>query len=162
MITGAILAADDQLSIAIVALAAVLGALAGDHIAFGLGHLGGRHGVRRLTSSQRFTRELDWARRQLDRRGGGMIVVARFLPGGRTATTFASGSLGMPWRRFVRADLFACALWGVYASALGYFGGSTFEGGLIKPLAVSLAVGVAIAAAGECYRRCVLDRERVG
>jgi SNARE associated Golgi protein len=46
-----------------------------------------------------------------------IIVVARFIPGGRTATTYAAGTVGMPWRRFLPADAIAVALWALYVRA---------------------------------------------
>ncbi len=55
-------------------------------------------------------------------------MIARFIPGGRTAVTFASGyTQGMPWRRFIVADVIAGLIWGTYAAMLGYVGGKQFE-----------------------------------
>ena len=61
-------------------------------------------------------------------RGFYLIIIARFIPGGRTAVTFSSGyTHGMPWRRFVLADAIAALIWGTYAALLGYIGGKQFE-----------------------------------
>ena len=50
---------------------------------------------------------------QLEARGFYIIIIARFIPGGRTAVTFSSGyTHGMPWRRFVVADAVAGLIWG--------------------------------------------------
>jgi membrane-associated protein len=48
-----------------------------------------------------------------------LIVVARFLPGGRTATTFAAGFLDITWRRFIVYDGAAAVLWSIYVAAIG-------------------------------------------
>ncbi len=37
-------------------------------------------------------RALAWAQQQLDRRGGQVVIVARYIPGGRTAATFTAGA----------------------------------------------------------------------
>jgi membrane protein DedA with SNARE-associated domain len=55
---------------------------------------------------------VDWARAQLRHSGAWIIIVTRFIPGGRTATTYISGTLDMPWkRRFLPADATAAILW---------------------------------------------------
>ena len=41
-----------------------------------------------------------WAEQTLERHGGPVIFGARFVPGGRTATTVSAGPLRMSWRRF--------------------------------------------------------------
>ena len=88
----------------------------------------------------------------LDERGGYIIVVARFIPGGRTAATIAAGTLEMPWRRFIVFDTIAGAVWGSYAGLLGYFGGKTFEDDPLKGFLLAFAIALAVAAAVEVYR----------
>ena len=79
--------------------------------------------------------------------------------GGRTATTYVSGTLEMPWaRRFLPADTTAGLVWSIYASALGYFGGATFEHNLWAPLLIATAASLLVAAAGELARRRGLRR----
>ena len=73
----------------------------------------------------------------LEERGGYLIVIARFIPGGRTAATFAAGSLDWPWRRFIVFDVAAGAIWGSYAGLLGYFGGKTFKDSPFKGFLVA-------------------------
>jgi membrane-associated protein len=73
--------------------------------------------------SERSRRRLEWARTLLKRHGVWIIIIARFIPGGRTATTYACGTLEMRWRRrFLPANATAAILWAGYASALGYMG----------------------------------------
>jgi membrane protein DedA with SNARE-associated domain len=89
-----------------------------------------------------------------------LILIARFIPVGRTATTFAAGTLEMPWRRFLVADAIAATLWATYASMLGFIGGSSFAHSLLKPLLLALAMAFLLAAAGEGYRRLQQHRGR--
>ena len=73
-------------------------------------------------------------------------MVARFIPGGRTVTTFTARLVdGMPWHRFIRFDVLAGVIWGAYTVLLGYFGGKSFEEqpwkGLLIAFAIALTVG---------------------
>lgn len=156
MITAGVLAANGELILPFVILAGFLGSLLGDNASYGLGASLGRRAERRFFSSGRGRQRLEWARGQLHERGAMIIVAARFIPGGRTATTFAAGTLGMPWRRFVAIDAIAAGIWATYISLLGYFGGATFEDDLWKPLLAAGAVALLVATAGELIRRAKL------
>ncbi|HXS48150.1 MAG TPA: DedA family protein [Solirubrobacterales bacterium] len=153
VVTGGVLAADGELSIAAVFAASMLGGILGDNVSYALGAVLGRPAERRLFTSDRSRERLDWARRQLRERGGVIILAARFVPGGRTATTFSAGTLEMPWRRFFAVDALAAALWAAYASLLGYFGGSAFTENLWKPLLAATIVGLVVATLAEVARR---------
>lgn len=156
VITAGVLAANGDLNIALVLLAGAVGGLLGDNVSYALGATLGRRADRRFFTSERARRRAEWARRQLAERGGLIIVVARFIPGGRTATTFSAGTLEMPWRRFITSDALAAVIWSAYASLLGYFGGNAFTESLWKPLAVATIVGLVVAATGELVRRAKL------
>lgn len=123
LIGGAILAADGDLSLAGVMAAGIVGGLIGDNCSYLIGARAGRPAASRFFKSERSKRRLEWAREQLDERGASIIITARFIPVGRTATTFASGMLAMPWRSFFAADAIAVLAWALYACLAGYFGG---------------------------------------
>jgi membrane-associated protein len=156
MITAGVLAASGDVNLALVILAGMLGGLLGDNASYGLGASLGRRAERRFFSSPRSRRSVTWARRQLHERGAMIILAARFIPGGRTATTFTAGTLELPWRRFVAIDAVAAVLWATYMALLGYLGGSTFEDELWKPLAAAGLVAVAVASIAELIRRAKL------
>jgi membrane protein DedA with SNARE-associated domain len=159
VIAAAVLAANGDLNIALVVLAAALGALLGDNGAYAVGNSGLRRLADRFMRSDKSRKRLDWARTQLQAHGVWIIVVARFIPGGRTATTYTAGTVCMPWkRRFLPADGIAVALWALYASALGYIGGSTFENNLLLPMLIGAGAGLIVGGIGELVRRKVLDR----
>jgi membrane protein DedA with SNARE-associated domain len=157
VITAGVLAADGELSVFLVVGAATLGGCLGDNASYWLGASLGRRVERRFFTSERARRRLLWAGRQLRQRGGVIIVVARFIPGGRTATTFSAGVLEMPWRRFVAIDALAAALWSTYMTLLGYFGGSAFEESLWKPILAAGVAAAAAAGAAELLRRARLS-----
>ena len=155
VITAGVLAASGDLVLPLIILAAALGAFVGDTTSFTIGRLAGHWVQRKLFSGEKQKR-LDWAERTLQERGGYLIVVARFIPGGRTAVTLAAGILEMPWRKFIPFDLAAGFIWGSYAALVGYFGGKAFEEEPWKGLVLALAIAFGIAGAVEgarWYRR---------
>jgi membrane protein DedA with SNARE-associated domain len=153
VVTAGVLAGRGDLSIFFVVPAAALGALIGDNIAYWLGRGIGDPVADRLFRGEKGQRHLQWAERAIERHGGVLIVAGRFIPGGRTASTFAAGSLEMPWRRFIVADLIAVSVWALFTAMLGYAGGSTFQGSAWKPLVASLSVATLIAIGVEVWRR---------
>jgi membrane-associated protein len=154
VITAAVLAAQGRLNIALVATAAAVGAILGDNCAYGLGRSGLSRVTDRLLGSESNQRRLRWARTQLQQNGAWIIIVARFIPGGRTATTYIAGTLEMPWKRtFLPADTFAAVVWALFSSALGYIGGSTFEKNLWLPILIAIGASLLIASLGELVRR---------
>jgi membrane-associated protein len=89
----------------------------------------------------------------LDEHGGVIILAARFIPGGRTATMLAAGTFDMTWRRFAIYDAVAVMLWATYAALLGYIGGSAFREETWKALALGFGIALAVGALIELIRR---------
>src|SRR3712207_9228655 len=89
----------DALPISAVILAGAAGAWVGDNASYVTGRRLGRPLTRRFFKRPRAQRRLTWARDQLDRRGWYLVVVARFIPGGRTAVTFTAGLVRSGERR---------------------------------------------------------------
>ncbi|HET8756025.1 MAG TPA: DedA family protein [Solirubrobacteraceae bacterium] len=154
VITASVLAAQGELAVWLIALAAAVGAFVGDNISYALGRTVGDPVAERLFRGQKGRRRLEWAERAIRDHGVLLILVGRFIPGGRTASTFASGTLELPWRRrFVPADAAAAVVWAVYSTALGYLGGSAFKDSLWKSLAASLGAAAVVALGVEVWRR---------
>src|ERR1051326_7456857 len=87
-ITGGVLAGLGELHLGTVIGAAAVGAFVGDSSAYLLGRKSGPPARERLFRGRRARRALGWAEEQLAERGSYLILIARFVPGGRTATTF--------------------------------------------------------------------------
>lgn len=158
VITSGVLASSGDLHLLLVVLAGATGAIVGDNISYGIGTWVGEHTIKRWFSSEKWHRRLEWAERQLDERGAYIILIARFIPGGRTAVTFASGyTHALTWRRFFRYDVIAGFVWATYAALLGYFGGRTFEQrpwlGLLLAFAVASAIAVSVEVVRHFRRR---------
>lgn len=160
VITAGVLAAQGHLVIWLVVAAAALGGFVGDNGSYWLGRRFGCRVVDRFFTKGRRKQRLGQARRGVQRQGGLLIVVARFLPIGRTLTTLAAGTLELPWRRFAVADAIAATLWATYAAMLGYAGGASFEHSLWKPLALALGIAALLGLAVEAYRRLQKRRGR--
>jgi membrane-associated protein len=159
VMTGGILAASGHMVVPLVVLAAWAGGMLGDNGTYWVGRVLGARARRRFFASDKALHRLAWAETQLELRGGPIILAARFIPGGRTATMFSAGSLEMPWRRFIGADALAAGVWALYATGLGYLGGETFRHSVWKPLLVAFGIAVLVTVAGELYRRFRLPDE---
>ena len=132
--------------------AAAAGAFVGDNTAYFIGHRFGGRVEARFFRGEKGQRRIEWAEGQLDTRGGELIVVGRFIPGGRTAITLSAGTLGFPWPRFALFDAVASVVWATYAALLGYLGGRAFEHAPWKGLALALAVAFAVTGGIELVR----------
>jgi membrane-associated protein len=160
VITAGVVASAGDLSLALIVPAAAAGALAGDNSAYLIGRHFGSRATERFFSGEKARRRIDWAQDQLRQRGGELIAIGRFIPGGRTAVTLSAGTLHFPWRRFVLFDAAAALGWALYAALLGYFGGRTFEHAAWKGLLLALGIAFAVAGGIE-LARWTLKRRRV-
>ena len=153
MIVCGIQAARGQLSLELVIAVGAAGAFVGDNTSYALGRWVGQPVVGRFFSGERAQGRLDWARRFLKERGSYVLVVARFVPGGRTATTFTSGLVHMRWAlRFAPYIFIAAVLWALYGALLGYLGGRLFRDHPLYALLVAFGIAAFVAAAAEGAR----------
>lgn len=152
VITAGVVASQGDLSLWLVVVFAAAGAIAGDNTAYFVGWRFGRRINDRFFTSEKSKKRIAWAQRQVEERGGELIVIARFIPGGRTAVTLSAGTLGYPWRKFIVFDAIAGFIWGLYAASLGYFGGSAFEDAPWKGLLLAFGIAFAVTGAVELVR----------
>lgn len=167
VVLGGVLAYQGRLYLPFVLVAAAVGAILGDHLSYGIGR--GSQRFRRVAdrrnanrSSGKVERLEAWAAHRLELHGPIVLVVARFIPGGRTASTFASGRLHYPLTSFSVVTVVAGILWASFGAALGYIGGTTFEHNTWLATGLGVAVGAVVAFAIERImaltgRRPVLD-----
>ncbi|GAA2206337.1 VTT domain-containing protein [Nonomuraea monospora] len=144
VITAGVFAATGETNLALVIVVAALGAFAGDHISY----LIGSKSARKLRGKKAFV----WARGALAERGGLVLVVARYIPGGRTATTLTMGAVRHPLRAFTFFDAIATGSWAVYSGLIGFFGGMAFENDPIKGLLLGLGIALSVTAVVEIVR----------
>jgi membrane-associated protein len=143
-----------QLSLEAVIAVAALGAFVGDNISYAVGRFAGQPAVKRFFSGEKAQQRLQWARNFLTERGSYVLIVARFVPGGRTAATFTSGLVHLAWvTRFAPFVLIAGIFWATFAALLGYLGGRTFEDQPLYALLLAFGIAGVITVGAEAFRR---------
>ncbi len=134
--------------IAVLLALAAFGAFLGDNVSYLLGRRFGPAVERRLFASRKGARRRAWAEHALEHYGARLILVCRFIPGGRTAVTLTCGLVAYARRSFVIATAVAGCVWASYAFFVGRLGGKAFESrpwaGLILALGVVLAVSMLV------------------
>jgi len=148
VIIGGIAAGQGNLLLTLVILLGAVGAFCGDSIAYFLGRKF-RPFVTRMLGRRKGNGEEQMAKAaaQIDKRGGLLLITARFIPGGRTLMTVSCGATERPYKSwFVPWDAIAATLWASYAAIIGYFFGEIFEDNHSQ--AFWLAFGTALAITG--------------
>lgn len=145
---GVFAAATGTPDIPLVIAVSAVGAFLGDHVSYLLG----RSSIGRLRRRGRAQAVFDWADRALRERGGLVLVIARYIPGGRTATTITAGAVSYSRRRFAFFDAIAAISWGCYAVAIGYVGGAAFENDPIRGLLLGFAIAIGVTIVVEVVR----------
>ena len=153
LILAGLLTQVGELSIAPVIAVGALGAFVGDNTTYWLGRKVGRPVQRRVFRGERSERLVGWAEQQLHERGPVIVLVARFVPGGRTATTFSAGLVKFGWPKFLLFSALAAIIWSTYATVIGAIGGRMFENHPWVGLVVALGIAAVLGALGEGYRR---------
>ncbi|WP_242894944.1 DedA family protein [Actinomadura litoris] len=162
VITAGVYAASGRPEPVLVVVLAALGAFTGDHVAYLIGRGSGGRLTRSLRPGTRRHAAFGWARRTMDERGGLILVVARYVPGGRTAVTMTMGVIRYPLRSFTPFAAIAAVSWAVYGTLLGYLGGVAFEDDPIKGVAVGLGLALAVTGVVEGVRFLRHRRARGG
>jgi membrane protein DedA with SNARE-associated domain len=139
---GVFAAASGEPNLYAVIATAALGAFLGDHISYYFGRGAGGRMLDRLEPGTKRHKMTLWARNALDERGGLVLVVARYVPGGRTAVTLTMGAVRYPRRSFSLFAGLAAISWGLYCTLVGYIGGKAFEDNPLK--GVVLGIGLAL------------------
>ena len=142
VIAGGVAAGAGNQTLALVILAGASGAFLGDNLAYAIGN---RFEPRvRAWAARRPNRaaRLDSSALQIKKRGGLLLITARFIPGGRTILTVSSGITQQPRVWFAAWVAVAGIIWATYAAGLGYLFGQAFEDS--HALAFWLAFGTAL------------------
>jgi len=101
--------------------AAWIGSVLGDNIGYLIGRNVGRravisHGARIGITEQRYAK----VESIIARYGFAVVIVARFVVLLRQLNGLVAGSAGMPWRRFIFANIIGAALWVGFWGLLAY------------------------------------------
>lgn len=124
------------------ALVAAGAAWIGDNLAYLIGRaIGVRWLTRRLP---RLSRALDRAEHQLKRRGAMIIIVARFIPGGRVAVNLTCGASVFAHRRFMVLTIISAVSWAAYSVGLGTVAGAWLHDNPILAATIGVVMAVVL------------------
>ncbi|WP_232376389.1 DedA family protein [Amycolatopsis aidingensis] len=153
VITVAVLIGPDPGKLALLAVVAAGGALAGDCLGYWIGRGAGPLALRRLQRGERGRQQYLWARATVERHATALIVAGRYLPGGRVASALATGSMRFPATRFAALDAVGTSIWAGYSVLIGYIGGASFTEQPVKGLLLAFALGLLTVVTIEVFRR---------
>ncbi len=157
VIAGGVAAGAGNQTLALVILAGALGAFLGDNLAYSIGD---RFEPRvRAWAARKPNRaaRIDSAGNQIKKRGGLLLITARFIPGGRTILTVSSGITQQPRLWFAAWVAIAGLIWATYAAGLGYLFGQAFEDDHTIAFWLAFGTALSITAIVEIIR-WILDR----
>lgn len=112
VVGSSLLAINGDLSLGGLFAAVWTAAVLGDSTGYAIGHFGGRKILQRYGGYVKLTPErLDYFEDLFRRRGAMIVVGARFVVGLRQLNGLLAGSMSMPWRHFLSANMVGAALW---------------------------------------------------
>jgi membrane protein DedA with SNARE-associated domain len=145
LVSAAIYAgATQRLSIGLVILAAIAGAILGDNIGYAIGHWGG---YRLLVRYGRYVRlneaRVKLARYVFLRHGAKVVFFGRFVSILRTYGAFLAGTTRMPWWRFLAFNAAGGILWALIYGTGAYLLGQQLDR-VTRPVAVVAGIAAAV------------------
>jgi membrane-associated protein len=158
VIVAGVYAAGGQTDIVLVIASTTVGAFLGDLIPYAVGRLLGARVLKRLPPGTKRRAAHDWFARELEARGGFILVTTRFIPVGRYLATLSTGIVGYPLGKYMVFVGFATATWSAYTALTGYLGGVVFQENTL--LAIAVGVGLAFVVTGAIEAVRYLRRRR--
>ncbi|MFF5079747.1 DedA family protein [Actinoplanes sp. NPDC000266] len=169
MITSGALTVYGNLNLALVIAVGALGMFTGDSIAYTLGRssvlgrssgdlgsgrlaaLRARYGPKHddgAKEESKTRRAAERFTRGLRRPGPLVLLLCRFVPGGRMAAGFHAGRRGYPLKLFILYDGLAALAWGTYGGLVGHVGGTALTQSAWRLFAVAATAAVVFGTAG--------------
>lgn len=130
-----------------------LGAFVGDCASHAMGRFAGPSLIARFSRGEKGRERIEWARAKVHQHAVMLLLVARYLPGGRFATGVATGGIRYPWRKFLTFDLIGTTIWAAYSVTIGYVGGAYFADNPGKALLLAFALALTTVGLIEIGRR---------
>ncbi|NGY62577.1 DedA family protein [Lentzea sp. NEAU-D13] len=153
VIVAGVYAATGQTDLVLVIAATTLGAFLGDLVPYTAGRLFGTRLLKRLPPGTRRRAAHDWFSRELDARGGFILVTTRFIPVGRYLATLSTGLVGFPLGKYMMFVACATASWSTYTALTGYLGGVLFQENTLVAIAVGVGLAFVVTGFIEVVRR---------
>jgi membrane protein DedA with SNARE-associated domain len=125
LVTAAVYAgATGKLSIELVLLCSMAGAIIGDNIGFMIGRKGGLRLLRRYGRYVRIDeRRIKLGRYLFLRHGGKVVFFGRFITVLRYTAAWVAGIAGMPWRKFLFWNAAGGICWATLVGLVSYYAG---------------------------------------
>lgn len=139
---------------------AVISAVIGDNLCYLLGTRLVTF-VRSTPPRSKLGQAVDWVERNVRRRAGLTIVVARFVPWGRWVLTIMLGAMKYPWWLFFLFDLVGVVVLASQAALIGYFGGWVLQDFPLLGVVLGLALGGLVGFTIDRVRHYVTDSHEV-
>lgn len=127
-------------SVWLLILAAAVGAIIGDNLAYTIGRAIGTDRFAWMRKPK-IRRAFDWARGMLDKRAALLVITGRYIPVGRIAVNMTAGATEYPRRKFVPLTVIGGASWAVYSVAIA----SAFGRWLRDQPLLAAVIGIACA-----------------
>ena len=140
------LIATGDLSLTAVLASAIIGAIAGDGLAYGLGHLYPDR-IRTLWPLNRYPSVVEKSETFFKKYGDAAVFLARFLPPVRAFVPITAGALAMPPQRFFSINVVAILCWALAHIVPGMLAGTAYghAGATAQHLALPIVVGLVVA-----------------
>jgi membrane protein DedA with SNARE-associated domain len=152
VIVAGVYAATDHTNIVLVIAATTVGAFLGDLVPYVLGRLLGTRILKRMPPGSKRRAAHDWFARELDARGGFILVTTRFIPVGRYLATLSTGLVGYPLRNYLLFTALATTSWSAYTALTGYLGGVMFRENTLLGIAVGVGLAFVVTGVIEAVR----------
>lgn len=120
---GLVVAARDDMNIAILISVVFLAAFFGDQVGYVIGRKVGRPNLERR-NTPRMMRMLARSEKFYARYGWWSVVIARYIPWVRTFVPPIAGTVKMNYYHFLSANALGAILWGVGITLAGFYSGS--------------------------------------
>ncbi|MCX5602413.1 DedA family protein [Streptomyces phaeochromogenes] len=152
VIIAGVAGATGQTNIMLVIASTAAGAFLGDLVPYSIGRLMGERALKRLPVGTKRRKAYDWFERELESRGGFVLVSTRFIPVGRYLATGTAGVVRYPLRRFMLYVAISTSTWSAYTALSGYLGGVFFQENTLLSIAVGVGFALAVTGAVEFSR----------
>ena len=127
LVVAGVVAGQGRVSVVLVILAGVLGAVLGDAVGYFVGRRWGPALLARLPHRFFPPHRVERASTYLAERGGKAVFVGRFTATLRVLIPGLAGMSGMAYRKFALANVSSALGWGVLSVLLGYWGGRNWH-----------------------------------
>jgi membrane-associated protein len=167
LITGAVLASQHGLQIALVIAFAAAAAILGDNAGYLIGRKGGRWLLLRPGPfARRRARVLEVGEPFFARHGSKAVFLGRWILGLRTWASWLAGASHMPWRSFSLWNAAGAISWATTIGLVAYYGGRSANGTIalfgVAGLASTLALSGVLLARQQRRRRQQAPRPTPG